>query len=77
GAGRRLWDDLHHFTAITYAVPISVAFIRRDAFDALPPEQQAAVTEAAAETERRQVERLATRTEENYARMRRNGVAIA
>ena len=36
GAGRKLWDDLHHFTPINYAIPISVAFVRQDAFAALP-----------------------------------------
>ncbi|MFE1597277.1 TRAP transporter substrate-binding protein [Methylobacterium sp. ID0610] len=76
GAGRKLWDDLRHFTSINYAIPISVAFIRKDVLAALPPEQQAAVMRAAAETERSQIERLATRTAENYARMRENGVAI-
>lgn len=76
GAGRRLWDDLHHFTPINYAIPISIAFIRKDAFDALPADQQAAVDAAATETENSQIELLVNRTAENYARMRANGVSI-
>ena len=52
GAGRKLWDDLHHFTPINYAIPVSIAFIRKDAFDALSADQQAAVDAAAAETEK-------------------------
>jgi TRAP-type transport system periplasmic protein len=76
GAGRRLWDDLHHFTPINYAIPISIAFVRKDAFDALPADQQAAVEAAAAETETSQIELLVNRTAENYARMRANGVSI-
>jgi TRAP-type C4-dicarboxylate transport system substrate-binding protein len=76
GAGRKLWDDLHHFTPINYAIPISIAFIRKDAFDALPADQQAAVDAAAAETENSQIELLVNRTAENYARMRANGVSI-
>jgi TRAP-type transport system periplasmic protein len=76
GAGRKLWDDLRHFTPINYAIPISIAFIRKDAFDALPADQQAAVEAAAAETEASQVELLVNRTAENYARMRANGVSI-
>ena len=76
GAGRKLWDDLHHFTPINYAMPITIAFIRKDAFDALPADQQAAVDAAAAETEQSQLELLVNRTTENYARMRANGVSI-
>ncbi len=33
GAGRKLWDDLHHFTPINYAIPISIAFVRQDSFE--------------------------------------------
>lgn len=76
GAGRKLWDDLHHFTPINYAIPISIAFVRKDAFDALSGDLQAAVDAAAAETEKSQIELLANRTAENYARMRANGVSI-
>ena len=76
GAGRKLWDDLHHFTPINYAMPVSIAFVRKDAFDALPADQQAAVDAAAAETEQSQLELLVNRTAENYARMRANGVSI-
>lgn len=77
GAGRKLWDDLRHFTSINYAIPVSLAFIRADALDALPAERRAQVLDAAAETERSQFELLANRTAENYARMRDNGVTIA
>jgi TRAP-type C4-dicarboxylate transport system substrate-binding protein len=77
GAGRRLWDDLRHFTPINYAFPISFTFVRRDDFDALPKEVQDKVEAAAAETEKRQLEILVNRTAENYARMRANGVSIA
>nr|WP_026190856.1 TRAP transporter substrate-binding protein [Methylobacterium sp. WSM2598] len=77
GAGRRLWDDLRYFTAINYAIPISLAVVRTDAVEALPPAQREAVLAAAAETEQSQFALLATRTADNYARMRANGVAIA
>ncbi len=76
GAGRRLWDDLRYFTPINYAIPISIAFVRQDSFDALPKDVQSQVVVAAAETEERQFELLANRTTENYARMRANGVSI-
>jgi TRAP-type C4-dicarboxylate transport system substrate-binding protein len=76
GAGRKLWDDLHHFTPINYAIPISIAFVRRDSFDALPKEAQENVEAAARETERSQLELLVNRIAENYQRMRANGVSI-
>jgi TRAP-type C4-dicarboxylate transport system substrate-binding protein len=76
GVGRRLWDDLRHFTPINYAIPISIAFVRKDDFEALPKEVQDQVEAAAAETEKSQLELLANRTAENYQRMRANGVSI-
>jgi len=77
GAGRKLWDYLRHFTPINYSVPISVAFVRLEAFAALPKDVQDQVMTAAAETERSQFELLENRNAENYARMRSNGVSIA
>ena len=76
GAGRKLWDDLHHFTPINYAIPISIAFVRQDDFAALSKEQQDEVEAAAAATEKSQFELLANRTSENYRQMRANGVSI-
>lgn len=77
GAGRKLWDFLPHFTAINYAMPVSIAFVRDEAFAQLPEPVQRDILAAAAETERRQIALLANRTAENYARMRDNGVRIA
>lgn len=77
GAGRKLWDFLPHFTAINYAMPVSIAFVRSEAFAELSEPMQREVMAAAAETEQSQLALLAHRTSENYARMRDNGVAIA
>ncbi|WP_245444189.1 TRAP transporter substrate-binding protein [Bradyrhizobium sp. Y36] len=76
GAGRKLWDFLPHFTAVNYAMPVSIAFVRNDAFAELPEPMQREVLAAAAETEQSQFALLAHRTTENYARMRDNGVRI-
>jgi TRAP-type C4-dicarboxylate transport system substrate-binding protein len=76
GAGRRLWELLPHFTEINYALPLSLAIIHRDALAELPADQQQAVRQAAAETERHQWQLIETRLAENYARMRENGVTI-
>nr|WP_245328821.1 TRAP transporter substrate-binding protein [Bradyrhizobium centrolobii] len=77
GAGRKLWDFLPYFTAINYAMPVSIAFVRSDAFAELSEPMQREVLAAAAETEQSQFALLAHRTSENYARMRDNGVRIA
>ncbi len=76
GAGRKLWDELHHFTSINYAIPVSLAIVQADAFAALPQTQRDQVLAAAADTEASQFALLANRTTENYARMRKNGVVI-
>ncbi|MBW7969074.1 TRAP transporter substrate-binding protein [Bradyrhizobium sp. BR 10289] len=76
GAGRKLWDFLPYFTAINYAMPISIAFVRSEDFAALSEPMQREVMAAAAETEQSQFALLAHRTAENYARMRENGVSI-
>jgi TRAP-type C4-dicarboxylate transport system substrate-binding protein len=76
GAGRKLWDYLPHFTEVNYAVPLSVATISSAALEALSPDLRQVVLVAAAETEARQWSVIRTRLDENYARMRTNGVTI-
>ena len=76
GAGRELWEEFRHFTAINYAVPISLTFVRTNNFEALPQPHRAAVLSAASYTESSQYALLDTRVSENYARMRANGVTI-
>ncbi len=36
GVGRRLWEQLPHFTAVQYAMPISIAVVSLRAYEALP-----------------------------------------
>lgn len=76
GAGRNLWQFLPHFSEVNYALPISLATVNLAAYEALPTDLRAIVDDAAAETERRQWSAIRTRLEENYARMRANGVTI-
>ena len=58
-------------------MPISLAFVRNEAFAALSQDMQAKVLAAARDTEQSQFDLLTNRTAENYARMRANGVRIA
>ncbi len=76
GAGARLMETLRHFTAIEYAVTLSMVTVNADAWRALDPWLQQAVREAAAETEARQWEVMKTRVAANYVQMRAAGVTL-
>ena len=76
GAGRRLWEHLPHFTAIGYAMPVSLTVADRGTLEALPPDLLAAVSDAGARTEVRQWQAVRNRLKANYAQMRANGVSI-
>jgi TRAP-type C4-dicarboxylate transport system substrate-binding protein len=76
GAGARLMETLRHFTAIEYAVTMSMVTINGDVWRGLDADTRRAVREAAAETETQQWEAMKTRVAENYARMRAAGVGL-
>jgi len=76
GAGRKLWEALPQFTEINYAVPLSLATVNLDRWNALDAAAQKAVLEAAAETDARQWQAMQGRVAMNYERMRENGMAI-
>ena len=76
GAGRKLWEHLPCFTEIGYAVPLSFATLAASLYERLPANLKDAVDRAAAATQAHAWESLAHRLEENYTRMRANGVAI-
>jgi TRAP-type C4-dicarboxylate transport system substrate-binding protein len=69
-------ETLRHFTAIEYAVTMSMVTINADAWGALEPTLQDAMVAAAAATEARQWNILKERVAANYARMRAAGVSI-
>jgi TRAP-type transport system periplasmic protein len=76
GAGRKLWEFLPHFTEVNYAIPLSVAVINAALYESLSNDVKQIIDQAAAETEAKQWQRVRGRLEENYARMRANGVDI-
>ena len=76
GAGRKLWEYLPCFSEITYSLPLSIASVNQAAYDGLSPDTRAAVDAASRQTESELWRALSTRLEENYQRMRQNGVAI-
>jgi len=76
GAGQRLWEYLSHFTAINYSMTMSMVTMNLDAWNALPPDLQKAVLEAAQATSERQWAEIRSRVAVNYERMKANGVGI-
>lgn len=76
GAGRKLWEYLPYFSEITYSMPLSVAAVNKSAYDGLSADQREAVDAAGRKTEAELWVALSTRLQENYARMRQNGVTI-
>ena len=76
GAGRALWEFLPYFSEINYTLPMSVASVNQAVYDGLSPELRKAVDTASRQTEAELWVALSTRLQENYARMRTNGVTI-
>lgn len=76
GFHNKFADLLSHYNEINYASPLSIVHINRDAWEDLSPELQAAVLEAAAETEAMIWERAISREAENYQAMRDAGVTV-
>lgn len=76
GAGRQLWKYLRNFSAINYAMPLSFGSISLAAWASLDETARGALEEAGRETTARQWAALGGRLEENFARMRANGVTI-
>jgi TRAP-type C4-dicarboxylate transport system substrate-binding protein len=76
GAGRELWKLLPYFTEITYSLPLSLAIVNQGIYDGLTPDLREAIDTAARQTELELWFALSTRLQENYQRMRANGVTI-
>jgi TRAP-type C4-dicarboxylate transport system substrate-binding protein len=77
GAGRRLWEHLPHFTEWNYALPLSIATVNLEAWNALDASLREALDKLAEETTALQWQRMSGRVAANYALMRNNQVAIA
>ncbi len=76
GAGRRLWDQLPHFTAIGYAMPLSLATVNDGLYQSLATDLRSIVDGAAAETEAAQWRLLGEREATNRAAMLAHGMTI-
>jgi len=67
---------LPYFSEITYSLPLSVASVNQAVYDGLSGDLRQAVDEASRRTESELWLALSTRLQENYQRMRQNGVTI-
>ena len=76
GAGRKLWDELPHFTAIGYAMPLSFTTVNEAVYQGLTPALRMAVDQAAAQTEAAQWQLLGERESTNQAAMLGHGMTI-
>jgi TRAP-type C4-dicarboxylate transport system substrate-binding protein len=76
GAGRAIWKYLPYFSEITYSLPLSIASLNQKIYDGLTPGLRDAIDSAARQTESELWVVLSTRLQENYQRMRENGVTI-
>jgi TRAP-type C4-dicarboxylate transport system substrate-binding protein len=76
--GRQLsiWDYVTDFTEVNYAMAIFAAHVNQDAFDALSPTAQAALTDTIAQCETHNWEMMETARTSPYDTMRENGMTI-
>jgi TRAP-type C4-dicarboxylate transport system substrate-binding protein len=74
--GKSLQADLPNFAAIHYAFPVSFVVMSQARYEALPEHLRHAVDKAVAVVQQEQWAVLPARIEQNYAEMRRAGVAV-
>lgn len=76
GVDSKAWDFVSHYHDTQAWLPRNMVIVNQAAFDALTPEEQAAVEEAAAEAETRGWEMSQTETEEKTQALIDNGMTI-
>lgn len=77
GAARKLWEKLKNFSEIGYAIPLSITSVNLEAWNKLDAATRASVEAIAQATSERQWQAMRGRVEQNYARMREQGMNIA
>lgn len=76
GAGSQFWDLQSNFTNVNYTAGLQAIHVNMADFEALTPEEQAAVREAAAETEAFGWKLAEESLQADYAKLREHGVTI-
>jgi TRAP-type transport system periplasmic protein len=76
GIDTQAWDFVSHFYDVEAFITWNVIVMNQSVFDGLPPEQQQAVTEAAAAAEERAWENAPSVTEEQIQTLADNGMIV-
>lgn len=76
GASASLWEQQSHFTEVNYASPLQVLHMNRDTYESLSDEQKDMVEKASAAGEAYGWWVLPRRQQENYAKMRDEGMTV-
>ncbi|MBV6305620.1 TRAP transporter substrate-binding protein [Candidimonas humi] len=76
GAGRKLWDHLPNFTAVSYSIPLSYTIINAEAWNKLGKDDQAILTSAAQQVAAASWAGVEQRIAANYARMREHKMTL-
>ena len=71
-----IWDYVTDFTEVNYAMALFVAHANKDAFDALPEDAQAALTDTIADCDRYAWSVMEETRTSPYENMRENGMTI-
>lgn len=77
GANNSAWDYVSHYTPVNAWLPKNIVVVSQDAFEALEPEVQAAVTEAAEAAEARGWEMSQAEADAKIAELEANGMTVA
>lgn len=76
GRSLKFWEFMLYFNNVGYAYPLNITAISKDAYDALTPEQQKAVTDAAAAAEERDWTAVRAWEAKNYEILAENKVEV-
>ena len=76
GAGRKLWNQLPNFMAVSYSIPLSYTLINMDTWRKLDDKQQTIRTNAAEKVSAASWAGVEQRIEANYARMREHKMVL-
>lgn len=76
GASSKFWEFLNHFTAVNYSMALNMTHMNKDIYDALTPEQQKIIRDAADKASEAAWADLENRVAQNFKDMGDNGVTI-
>lgn len=76
GADNKLYENLKYFTQVQAWIPKNAVVANKKAFDALSPETQKALMEAAASAEKRGWEASKANNEQSIATLKENGMEV-